>query len=225
MICTLSDKTRAPQIIIIGAGGHATMLLDALSAAAESRPIAVLDADVSRHGTMLLRAPIIGGDDSLSALIDAGATHFAVGVGTSVSGDNGPRRSIFARLLASGLAPLTIVHPRAIVSSGATIGAGAQILPGAIVNTGARIGINAIVNSGAIIEHDCSVGDHAHVASGACIAGGVIVENNVHIGARAVVRQLLRIGDGAVIGIGAAVIRDVAPATVVAGVPAKPLST
>jgi sugar O-acyltransferase (sialic acid O-acetyltransferase NeuD family) len=220
-----TDSTAASaQVVIVGGGGHARMLVDALHAIGEPWTITVLDADSSRHGTLVLDAPIVGGDDALSDLIEAGATHFAVGIGTPVSGDSRPRRRIFERVLASGLVALTIVHPRAIVSPWATIGPGAQILPGAIVNAGVRIGMNTIVNSGAIVEHDCIVGDHVHVASGACLASAVTVGDGAHIGAGAVVRQIVRIGASAVVGAGAAVVHDVAAATVVAGVPAKALS-
>lgn len=199
------------------------MLIDALHACDERWSIAVLETAVGRHGTMVLGVPIVGGDESLAMLIEAGATHFAVGVGTPTPGDNRPRRRIFEKVRSHGLTPLTIVHPRAIVSRWASIGEGAQILPGAIVNAGARIGANTIVNSGAIVEHDCIVGDHVHVASGACLAGSVTVEEGAFVGARAVVRQLVRVGAGAVVGMGAAVIRDVPAATLVVGVPASVL--
>jgi sugar O-acyltransferase (sialic acid O-acetyltransferase NeuD family) len=211
------------RIVIIGGGGHARMLIDALRAAGEPRTIVVLDADPSRHGTLLLDAPIVGGDDMLTELIQAGAEHFAVGVGTAVSGDNGPRRKLFERILARDLRALTIVHPRAMVSPWARIGAGAQIFAGAIVNAGARVGVNTIINSGAIVEHDCVLGDHVHIASGSCLASAVQVGDLAHVGTGAAVRQFVQIGAGTVVGIGAAVVRDVPAWTVVAGVPARAL--
>jgi len=63
-----------------------------------------------------------------------------------------------------------------------------------------------------------------HIATGARLTGGVQVDSRAHIGAGAVVRQLIRIGEGAVVAAGAVVIRDVAPHTVVAGVPARELA-
>jgi acetyltransferase-like isoleucine patch superfamily enzyme len=48
-----------------------------------------------------------------------------------------------------------------------------------------------------------------------------VVEDDVWIGANAVLRQGVRIGRGAVVGAGAVVLRDVAPYTIVAGVPAR----
>ena len=49
----------------------------------------------------------------------------------------------------------------------------------------------------------------------------LIVGNDVWLGARAVVLDGLNVGDGAIIGAGAVVVRDVEPYSVVGGVPAK----
>ena len=51
--------------------------------------------------------------------------------------------------------------------------------------------------------------------------GDIIIGNDVWIGYEAVIMQGVRIGDGAIIGTRAVVTKDVAPYTVVGGVPAK----
>ena len=51
----------------------------------------------------------------------------------------------------------------------------------------------------------------------------IIIGNDVWIGAHAVILGGVKIGDGAVIGAGAVVTKDVPPYTIVAGVPAKPI--
>jgi acetyltransferase-like isoleucine patch superfamily enzyme len=52
-------------------------------------------------------------------------------------------------------------------------------------------------------------------------AGSVVVGNDVWIGTRAIILSGVTIGDGAIIGAGAVVTRNVPPYAVVAGVPAK----
>jgi acetyltransferase-like isoleucine patch superfamily enzyme len=53
----------------------------------------------------------------------------------------------------------------------------------------------------------------------------VVIEDDVWLGTRAIVLRGVRIGKGAVVAAGAVVTKDVAPATLVAGVPAKAIRT
>ena len=53
--------------------------------------------------------------------------------------------------------------------------------------------------------------------------GDIVIGNDVWIGYEAVILSGVRIGDGAVVGARAVVTKDVAPYTVVGGVPAKPI--
>lgn len=55
------------------------------------------------------------------------------------------------------------------------------------------------------------------------IDGKIVVEDDAWIGARAVILPNVTIGEGAVVGAGAVVIKDVPPYTVVVGVPARPI--
>ncbi|CAG2263020.1 acyltransferase [Burkholderia sola] len=54
-----------------------------------------------------------------------------------------------------------------------------------------------------------------------CLCKPVVIEDHVWIGARAIISPGVRIGEGAVVGAGAVVTRDVEPYTIVAGNPAR----
>lgn len=208
--------------IILGGGGHARVLIDALQETAVSL-YGLLDPDATLWGKQIMSIPVLGDDSLLPELAQTGIVEaFIVGLGGTRN--NQPRRKLFEFACNHGLQPVTVIHPRAICSSWANIGVGAQILPGAIVNAGAVVGRNTIINSGGIVEHDCQIGDHVHVATGATLSGMVVVGMGAHIGAGATVKQGITIGEQAVVGAGAAVVKDVLAGQVVVGVPARPLS-
>lgn len=208
-----------PKCVILGGGGHARVLIDALLQSGQVELLGVLVPDASRWGTQILGVPVLGGDDLLPRLAQADLTHFVVGLGSV--GNSLFRQHLFQYGLAQGLQVLSVRHPSAMVSSHAVLGRGSQFLPGCIVNAGAVIGENVIINSGAIVEHDCRISAHVHVATGACLSGTVHVEEGAHIGVGAVVRQGIQIGPQAIIGAGAVVVRDVPAGTTVVGNPAR----
>lgn len=83
---------------------------------------------------------------------------------------------------------------------------------------GLTIGDNVNVSEGVLVfslHHDISSPDFA--ASG----GPVIISDHVFIGARAIILPGVQIGRGAVVAAGAVVTRDVAPLSIVGGVPAR----
>lgn len=111
------------------------------------------------------------------------------------------------------------------------IGDHAVIMMGAILNIGAIVGEESMIDMGAVLGGRATVGKHCHIGAGAVLAGviepasskPVVVEDDVLIGANAVVIEGVHIGKGAVVAAGSIVIHDVAPNTVVGGVPAKVL--
>jgi len=207
--------------IVLGGGGHAAVVIDALESSCPGCRLVVLDPDESKKGGQVLDVPVLGGDELLPELIANGAERFVVGLGGT--GDNRPRKRLFEKGVDAGLRPMTVIHAAAACSRWAQVGDGSVIMPGAVVNARASLGVNVIVNSGAILEHDCRIGDHVHIATGARLAASVLVGACAHIGVGSVVRQGVVVGEGAVVGAGAAVVRNVPEETTVIGVPARPM--
>ena len=63
--------------------------------------------------------------------------------------------------------------------------------------------------------------DFVSVYPSASISGNVLLEEGVTIGTGARILQGITVGKGSFVGAGAVVTKDVAPGTIVAGVPAK----
>jgi sugar O-acyltransferase (sialic acid O-acetyltransferase NeuD family) len=206
--------------VIIGAGGHASVLIDCIRAAGNTGPIVALDQDVRMHGKEFHGVEILGGDNEMDRLAGQ-KMGFAIGVGTT--GRTDVRTALYGKALACGLVPVTAIHPSAVIAFDVELGEGGQIFARSVINTGTTVGHNVIVNTGAIVEHDCQIEEDVHIAPGACLGGEVLVGAGAHIGIGAVVLNGISIGAQSVIGGGAVVIRDVAPGATVVGNPAKPI--
>jgi UDP-perosamine 4-acetyltransferase len=210
------------RLVMLGAGGHARSLLDAIRAAGEHEVVALTDPRAELAGTRIDGVEVVGDDARLEDLRERGIEAACMGVGGV--GDNGVRMRAFELARTLGFALPAVVHPAATVSATTSLGDGSAVLAGAVVGPGARVGVNVIVNTGAIVEHDCAIADHVHVASGAVLGGAVTVGEAAHIGLGACVLQGVTVGPGAVVGAGAVVIRDVGAGDRVVGVPAASIA-
>jgi acetyltransferase-like isoleucine patch superfamily enzyme len=84
-----------------------------------------------------------------------------------------------------------------------------------------KIGKNCYLNVNAVVDHECIIGDGVHIMGSAYIAGRVKIHNYASIGANSTVLPDLQIGEGAIVGAGSVVTKDVKPYNVVVGNPAK----
>ena len=53
------------RCVVLGGGGHAAVVIDALRAAGAVEPVAILDPDESVWSMRVLGVPVIGGDDGV----------------------------------------------------------------------------------------------------------------------------------------------------------------
>lgn len=206
-----------PHYLIFGAGGHASVVADALIASG-GEVIAFIDRE---PGVELLGRPVLSEARDL-ARFDRTRVQLAIGIGGTRGGAPGALRArLMKRLSDEGWMLADVIHPSATVSPNARFGQGVQLMARAVVQPNTKIGDGAIINTAAIVEHGAIVGTHSHISIGAMLCGNVTVGPNSHIGAGACVREGVTIGRDVTIGIGAVVLRDCKDGSVFFGNPAR----
>jgi len=205
-------------IIILGAGGHAKVLIDALLLASSVVITGVVDPDLTLTGTEILGVPVLGGDDVVNEF-QPSEVQLINGLGSVGLPVN--RQKIFVRFKDMGCTFVSVIHPSAVVASDVVFGEGVQVMAGAVIQPGCRIGINSIINTHASVDHDCNIGDHVHISPGVTLSGGVTVGACSHIGTGATVIQGISIGNGCLIAAGAVVTKNIDNEVKVRGVPAR----
>jgi UDP-perosamine 4-acetyltransferase len=198
-------------ILVLGAGGHARPVIEALRATGVE-PAGLLDDTASGE---LLGVAVLGPIGSL-------AVRWAPRLSAVIAiGDNATRARLGEICHALGIALPAVIHPAALISPSARVADGAQGRARAVIGPEATVGMLVLVNTGAIVEHDCAVGDAAHLGPGVVLCGGVRVGARALLGAGAVARPGLVIGDDAVVAPGAALGADVPAGARMGGVPAR----
>jgi sugar O-acyltransferase (sialic acid O-acetyltransferase NeuD family) len=221
----VSETTRGPsELLIVGAGGLGRETAQAVAAAQAAgravRVLGFLDDDPLLAGTQVGGTPVLGGSE-------LAREHAGAGLLLCVAGVRDPlvRLRVARRMDLPAERYATFVHPSVEVSQDSTIGAGSILLAQSVLTAAVRIGEHVVVMPRAVLTHDDVLEDYATLASGVNLAGGVHVERGAYIGAGATVREYVRIGAGALVGMGSVVLHDIPSGQVWAGNPARHLRT
>ncbi|HEY3527619.1 MAG TPA: NeuD/PglB/VioB family sugar acetyltransferase [Nocardioides sp.] len=209
------------RVVIWGASGHARVVREALG---DNGPPVVAVFDRAKVEPPFSDVPLYTGADAFEqwAAADQSSGDCDLGFVIAIGGVRGSDRlDLHQRLTESGLSPISVVHERAFVATGASCGPGAQILALAALCEGASIGAQTILNTAATVDHECVIGDGVHIGPGAHVAGLVNVGDLAFIGIGAAVLPRVRIGTGAVIGAGAVIRDDVPDYATMVGNPAR----
>ena len=193
--------------ILIGGSGHAKVIMDCIRASGDG--VAGILDDGIKVGTQVLDVPVLG----KTAEYESYNGHkFIIAIG-----NNTVRRRIAESIHVQWG---TVIHPAAVISPYAEIGAGTVVMPGAVINAGAVVGKHCIINTGAVVEHDNSLEDYVHISPNAALGGTVRIGEGTHVGIGACVRNNIRICGGCIIGAGAAVVKNITEPGTYVGVPA-----
>ncbi len=138
------------------------------------------------------------------------------------------RKRIATFMLSEGAIPFQINALNRVELANNQIGEGAIFCPFTTVTSNIKIGKFFHANIYSYVTHDCVIGDYVTFAPLVQCNGTIVIEDEVYVGAGAVIKQgtkdrPMRIGKGAIIGMGAVVTKSVSAFETVVGNPARPL--
>lgn len=200
-------------LLIVGAGGHGRVVLDTALEMGKWEKIAFLDD--YKTGSNIYGCAVIGRINQAREFLND-YEDVAVAIG-----DNFMRVQLLKRFMELGFNLPVVKHPQAFISKNAEVESGTMIFAQAAVNVGAKVGFGCIINTASVVEHDCILGDGVHLSPGVRLGGEVRIGKYSWIGIGASVIHRIAIGEGVIIGGGAAVINDIEDYVTAVGVPAR----
>lgn len=197
------------NLYIIGAGGHAKVIIS-LAKAANYHISGIYD-DKMPIGNTVFGIPVLGVVQDLASQYQAQAV-IAIG-------NNAIRKQIALSL--PHMTWLTLIHPSAVVCPSVQLGAGSVIMAGAVIQPDTIIQKHAIINTMASVDHDCLLEDYIHIAPGNHLAGHVTLQEGTFSGINASFIPGVSVGHWSTIGAGAVVNKSIPSNVTAIGVPAK----
>jgi sugar O-acyltransferase (sialic acid O-acetyltransferase NeuD family) len=204
-------------ILLVAGGGLAREVLSACARAGQE-VIGILDDDPGRAGTTIAGVPVLG---PLERVADHPGAPLVL-----CAGKGTVRRSMAGRLAALGVAAqryARIVDPSVWIPPSCRVGPGTILLANTVLTADVTVGAHVVCMPHVTLTHDDVVADYATLAAGVSLGGGVRIGEAAYLGMNSTVRETCAIGSEAVLGMGAALVRDQPAGSVWAGTPARQL--
>lgn len=200
------------DLLILDTGVHTQEMVEIVERVNRATPtwklLGYITRDEKQVGQILNGVPVVGTPSDLSRYPTAGLV--PGNEGSWKQREDLPRHQL-----------VSLIDPSVFVSRTAKIGVGCVFYPGCYIGLNAKIGDFVFCLSGGVINHDDVIENGVVMASGVTLAGVVHVEPDCYLGQSCTIRQNLKIGRHSLIGMGAVVVNDVPPNSVMAGNPAR----
>jgi len=205
------------DLIIVGAGGMGREVFSWLSHEIRGKKDLVikgfLDDNSQALGKLSYPVRILGGISDYQAKDSEGLVVAIL--------DPKTKKDIVQSLAHKGSNFYTLIHPSAIVGTNVRIGKGCIICPNCILTNDITVGDFVFINASSTVGHDSIIGKYTSINGKVEIPGNVEVGVGCLFGVGAKVIPKRRIGDGATVGAGSVVIKNVPSGATVFGNPAK----
>jgi sugar O-acyltransferase (sialic acid O-acetyltransferase NeuD family) len=139
------------------------------------------------------------------------------------------RALLAAKCATDGVRFIEVRASNTVVMDDVIMGEGSLLTSFVTLTSNIRIGHHFHANIYSYVAHDCVIGDFVTFAPAVKCNGNVVIENHAYLGTGAIIKQgrpgrPLFIGEGAVVGAGAVVTKNVPAGVTVFGNPAAILS-
>lgn len=216
-----SQQLQSKPWILLGAGGHASVVL-ALLRELQCEVLGVSDPSLLSQSVLQWQGLPVWDDVMVLAQHAPHSVFLANGVGFVQTPE--PRQHVFHTYAQMGFVFPALVHPFSWVASDVQVEEGVQIMAGAVVQPGTKLGVNTLVNTGVRIDHGCQIGPHSHVACGAILCGDVHLGTSTFIGAGSVLIQGVSLGSNCSVGAGSVVLHSHGDHQCLVGTPARAIA-
>ena len=198
------DANCKKPIIVLGAGGHAKVLIEAIRQSG-NEIIGLTDPDMKKS-SKCFGVNVLGNDD---AIFNYSTNEVVLVNGIGALPDNNLRAKLNERMENKGFQFTKVIHPSAIIASDVEIGSGSQIMAGVVIQPGVQIGRSCIINTGVNLDHDCIIHDNCHISPGVTLSGNVVISKRTHIGTGTSVIHNIFIGQDCIIAAGSIIHHDI----------------
>lgn len=202
------------KVLIVGAGGHAKVIIDMLLQNNRYEVAGLIDKNLSAG---FYGIPVLGNDDALPEIYSEGRIKYAF----VALGSGALREKVTYRVKDAGFELINVISRHAIISPTVRMGAGIAIMPGAVINADVSLGDGCIINTNSSVDHEGNIGEYTHIAPGCAISGCVHIGRQCFLGTGSRVIDRINIGNNTIVGAGAAVVKDIEGNCTVVGVPAR----
>jgi UDP-perosamine 4-acetyltransferase len=195
-------KKKSKANVILGAGGHAKVILSSLLRL--GKKVDYLIDDKIKLDSYFENYKSIN-EKNFFSFKDNNVNIF-LGIGITTKKNN--REKIIKKFKNKGLIFKQVIDKDVKLGLNIKIMSGAQIMRGCHIGENVLINQNSIINTMSIIEHDVEIGENSHVAPGSIILGGVKIGKNTFIGAGSIIFQGVKIGADSIIAAGSIVSKN-----------------
>jgi len=205
------------ELVLVGAGGFGREVAWQISQLNEWRILGFVDNDIGLTGSNINGLPVLGNN----AWLENYESDICVAI--TIANPVVKERVYYTLKTNPRLTFPAIIAKDVQIADSARLGKGCIICLSSIITVNVKLGDFVAINPRSSVAHDTEIGCYSTLYYNVNIAGNVSISNHVEIGTGSTVIQGKAIGEKAIIGAGAVVVKDIPSGCTAVGVPAIPI--